>query len=70
MVANMQGCPRTSVFIPNFIAIIPLATLLSYAIEEIRLHCGDILCGLLMLVLGEFSFSFLSPFDQGIASWV
>ena len=44
-----------TIFIVNFIAIIPLIIMLSYAIEEIALHTGDILGGLLNATFGYIS---------------
>ena len=41
-----------AVFIVNFIAIIPLAGLLSYATEEIALRVGETLGGLLNASFG------------------
>jgi len=52
IIANMRGRPRTIVFVLNFIAIIPLAALLSYGTEEIALYCGDVLGGLLNASFG------------------
>ena len=51
----------------NFIAIIPLAALLSYGTEEIALYCGDVLGGLLNASFGWvlFLFFFLLSFRFG-----
>ena len=43
---------RLVVFVVNFIAIIPLAAMLSYATEEIALHVGEVLGGLLNATFG------------------
>jgi len=45
-----------TIFIVNFIAIIPLAVMLSYAITEITLRAGNILGGLL-----NVTFRYVSP---------
>src|SRR5262249_12119160 len=42
----------TAVFVVNFIAIIPLAGLLSYATEEIAIRVGETLGGLLNASFG------------------
>lgn len=39
-------------FVLNFIAIVPLAALLSYGTEEISLYCGEVLGGLLNASFG------------------
>lgn len=44
------------VFVVNFIAIIPLAGMLSYATEEIALRTGEVLGGLL-----NASFGYVHP---------
>jgi Ca2+:H+ antiporter len=49
---NYAGISGTVVFVVNFIAIIPLAGLLSFATEEIALHLGENLGGLLNASLG------------------
>ena len=41
------------VFVLNFLAIIPLAALLSYATEEISLYVGQTLGGLLNATFGN-----------------
>ena len=43
---------RLTVFVVNFIAIIPLAAMLSYATEEIALHTGETIGGLLNATFG------------------
>ena len=45
-----------TIFIINFIAIIPLAVMLSYATKEIALRAGNILGGLL-----NATFRYISP---------
>jgi len=45
-----------TIFIVNFMAIIPLTTILSYATEEITLRAGNILGGLL-----NVTFRYVSP---------
>ena len=49
---NYTSCPRVGVFIINFIAIIPLAAMLSYATEEIALRTGETIGGLLNATFG------------------
>jgi Ca2+:H+ antiporter len=49
-----------AVFVVNFIAIIPLAALLSYATEEIALRVGETLGGLLNATFGFVVFNPLS----------
>lgn len=44
-----------AVFVINFIAIIPLAAMLSYATEEIAFHTGETLGGLLNATFGQVS---------------
>jgi len=45
-----------TIFIVNFIAIIPLAIMLSYATKEIALRAGNILGGIL-----NVTFRYVSP---------
>jgi len=49
---NYAGVNGTAVFVVNFIAIIPLAAMLSFATEEISLHLGESLGGLLNASFG------------------
>ena len=49
---NFAGVPPIAVFVVNFIAIIPLAAMLSYATEEIALRVGETLGGLLNATFG------------------
>jgi Ca2+:H+ antiporter len=49
---NYVGVDGKAVFVVNFIAIIPLAGLLSFATEEIALHVGESLGGLLNASFG------------------
>ena len=49
---NYAGIPKVAVFIINFIAIIPLAAMLSYATEEIALRTGETIGGLLNATFG------------------
>ncbi len=51
---NYAGIPKVGVFVINFIAIIPLAAMLSYATEEIALRVGETLGGLLNATFGYF----------------
>ncbi|RPB06136.1 calcium/proton exchanger [Choiromyces venosus 120613-1] len=50
---HYAGVDPTIVFVMNFIAIIPLAGLLSYGTEEIALYCGEVLGGLLNASFGN-----------------
>jgi Ca2+:H+ antiporter len=49
---NYAGVDGRAVFCVNFIAIIPLAGMLSFATEEISLHVGESLGGLLNASFG------------------
>ena len=49
---NFANVPKVGVFIINFIAIIPLAAMLSYATEEIALRTGETIGGLLNATFG------------------
>lgn len=49
---NYAGVDKKVVFVVNFIAIIPLAAMLSFATEEIALHVGESLGGLLNASFG------------------
>ncbi|RCI14132.1 hypothetical protein L249_8058 [Ophiocordyceps polyrhachis-furcata BCC 54312] len=49
----VPSIPRVAVFVVNFIAIIPLAALLSFATEEIALRTGETLGGLLNATFGN-----------------
>lgn len=51
-VKYVPSVPRVGVFIINFIAIIPLAAMLSYATEEIALRTGETIGGLLNATFG------------------
>lgn len=50
---NFANVPKVGVFIINFIAIIPLAAMLSYATEEIALRTGETIGGLLNATFGN-----------------
>ncbi|KAG8527379.1 uncharacterized protein KY384_007531 [Bacidia gigantensis] len=50
---NYAGVDKVAVFVINFIAIIPLAGMLSYATEEIALRVGETLGGLLNATFGN-----------------
>lgn len=50
---NFTSVSKVAVFVVNFIAIIPLAALLSYATEEIALRTGEVLGGLLNASFGN-----------------
>lgn len=47
-----DSVPKVGVFVINFIAIIPLAAMLSYATEEIALRTGETIGGLLNATFG------------------
>ena len=49
---NFTSIPKVGVFVINFIAIIPLAAMLSYATEEIALRTGETIGGLLNATFG------------------
>lgn len=49
---NYAGISPVGVFVINFIAIIPLAAMLSYATEEIALRTGETIGGLLNATFG------------------
>lgn len=49
---NFANVPKVGVFVINFIAIIPLAAMLSYATEEIALRTGETIGGLLNATFG------------------
>jgi len=55
-VVNYLHVNSITIFIINFIAIIPLAVMLSYATKEIALRAGNILGGLL-----NATFRYISP---------
>ncbi|CAD6579685.1 MAG: hypothetical protein ASARMPRED_009220 [Alectoria sarmentosa] len=50
---NFANVPKVGVFVINFIAIIPLAAMLSYATEEIALRTGETIGGLLNATFGN-----------------
>ncbi|KAJ2358432.1 hypothetical protein IWW50_001617 [Coemansia erecta] len=45
--------PDVAIFVLNFFAIIPLAKVLGYATEQMSLHLGDVLGGLINATLGN-----------------
>ena len=49
---NFANVPPVGVFVINFIAIIPLAAMLSYATEEIAIRTGETIGGLLNATFG------------------
>ena len=51
-VGFVPGMNPLAIFCVNFVAIIPLAAMLSYATEEIALHVGETLGGLLNATFG------------------
>ncbi|CRG90611.1 Vacuolar calcium ion transporter [Talaromyces islandicus] len=50
---NYTNVDRTAVFVVNFIGIIPLAAMLSYATEEVAFRTGETLGGLLNATFGN-----------------
>lgn len=48
-----SGVNKVAVFVVNFIAIIPLAAMLSYATEELAMYIGEVLGGLLNATFGN-----------------
>ncbi|CAG8974623.1 hypothetical protein HYALB_00009800 [Hymenoscyphus albidus] len=50
---NYAGVNGVAIFVVNFIAIVPLAGLLGFATEEIALHVGESLGGLLNATFGN-----------------
>lgn len=59
---NYAGIDGKIVFVVNFIAIIPLAGMLGFATEEIALHVGESLGGLLNASFGYAFYSLKFPF--------
>ncbi|KAF8538383.1 Sodium/calcium exchanger protein-domain-containing protein [Trichophaea hybrida] len=53
IVSGVVGWNSTAVFILNFLAIIPLAALLSFATEELALEVGETLGGLMNATFGN-----------------
>lgn len=53
IVAGAAGWNATAVFVLNFIAIVPLASLLSFATEELSAQLGQTLGGLLNASFGN-----------------
>jgi Ca2+:H+ antiporter len=53
IIAGIMGWNPTAVFILNFIAIIPLAALLSFATEELSAKLGQTLGGLMNATFGN-----------------
>jgi len=53
IIAGELGWPSTAVFVLNFLAIIPLAALLSFATEELALEVGETLGGLMNATFGN-----------------
>ncbi|ORX70336.1 calcium/proton exchanger [Linderina pennispora] len=51
--SHPAGFPDVAVFIINFFAIVPLASLLGYATEQLALHLGETLGGLLNATFGN-----------------
>jgi Ca2+:H+ antiporter len=54
-IVNYLDITPVAIFVVNFVAIIPLAALLSYATEEIALRTGDVIGGLLNASFGYYS---------------
>jgi Ca2+:H+ antiporter len=67
IIAGIMGWNPTVVFVLNFFAIIPLASVLSFATEEISMKLGETLGGLLNATFGnavELIVSLLKQFIQ------
>jgi len=60
-VVNYLYINGIAIFIVNFIAIIPLAAMISYATEEIALHAGNTLGGLLNATFRYVSLLLICP---------
>lgn len=50
---NYSGVNKVAVFVVNFVAIIPLAAILSFATEELAMYIGEVLGGLLNASFGN-----------------
>lgn len=53
IIAGETGWDSVAVFVLNFLAIIPLAAVLSFATEEISVNLGEALGGLLNATFGN-----------------
>lgn len=53
ILAGFMHWNPTMVFLLNFLAVVPLAAVLSFATEEISLHLGETLGGLLNATFGN-----------------
>ena len=53
IVAGALGWPAEAIFVLNFMAIIPLAALLSFATEELSLKVGETIGGLMNATFGN-----------------
>lgn len=53
IIAGECGWSPTAVFVLNFLAIIPLAAVLSFATEEIAMRLGETMGGLLNATFGN-----------------
>lgn len=53
IIAGAMGWSPTAIFVLNFLAIIPLASLLSFATEELSMKLGQTLGGLLNATFGN-----------------
>lgn len=53
IIAGLMGWNSTAIFTINFLAIIPLAAILSFATEEISVKLGETLGGLLNATFGN-----------------
>lgn len=56
IIVNYLHITPVAIFVINFIAIIPLAALLSYATEEIAIRTGEVMGGLLNASFGSACF--------------
>ena len=53
IIAGIMGWGSTPIFVINFLAIIPLAAVLSFATEEISVKLGETMGGLLNATFGN-----------------
>lgn len=53
IIAGVLGWGSTAIFVINFLAIIPLAAVLSFATEEISVKLGETMGGLLNATFGN-----------------
>ena len=69
IIAGLGKWDPTAVFVINFLAIIPLAAVLSFATEEISLKLGEALGGLLNATFGNAVELIVSSHLNTLATW-